>query len=266
MAWVFTGARALHNRRARNADWRTSIDWQSRFAVADADALSRRPCCRDRRDFASKCGRECCARRRVQRRSDLKALLTPGRPPTTVRMGSIPRFRACRKPPVGCDSACIGDRLPPMTGLTEFWLSRRVQRTATTKVHQPLDPKIAKDGLGSGTVKRSAAANGGTASDPGRSRIGDRCAQISHARVGINSRREGTTCGDADRSSNHFHEQRCDCSRCNPMFWFGRGQRCHRINISACLFVAATGMTRRRHTSTSRRANRNALSKRRIVK
>ena len=31
----------------------------------------------------------------------------------------------------------------------------------------------------SGTVKRSAASNGGTASDPGRSRIGDRCALIS---------------------------------------------------------------------------------------
>ena len=33
--------------------------------------------------------------------------------------------------------------------------------------------------LGLGTVNRSAAPNGGTASDPGRSRIGDRCALIS---------------------------------------------------------------------------------------
>jgi len=30
-----------------------------------------------------------------------------------------------------------------------------------------------------GTVKRTAALNGGSASDPGRSRIGDRCALIT---------------------------------------------------------------------------------------
>jgi hypothetical protein len=40
-------------------------------------------------------------------------------------------------------------------------------------------PSGAYVGSGSGTVKRSAAPNGGTASDPGRSRIGDRCALIS---------------------------------------------------------------------------------------
>jgi hypothetical protein len=36
-----------------------------------------------------------------------------------------------------------------MTALTDFWLSRRVQRTAATKVHPSVDPKIAKVGLGS---------------------------------------------------------------------------------------------------------------------
>ena len=47
---------------------------------------------------------------------------------------------------------------------------------------------------GSGTVKRSAAPNGGTASDPGRSRIGDRCALISGRSVESHQcRRPATT-------------------------------------------------------------------------
>ena len=36
-----------------------------------------------------------------------------------------------------------------MIALTEYWLSRRVQQTAASKVHLPVDPKIVKDGLGS---------------------------------------------------------------------------------------------------------------------
>lgn len=69
-----------------------------------------------------------------------------------------------------------------MTGLTEFWLSRRVQRTAATKVHQPLDPKIAKDGLGSGTVLHFTAMSGGSMSDTGPSCPNGSCALLSRTR------------------------------------------------------------------------------------
>ena len=48
----------------------------------------------------------------------------------------------------------IAGRCSPMTTVTEVWSTRPTQRTTATKVHLPVDPKIAKCGSGSsGAVK-----------------------------------------------------------------------------------------------------------------
>ena len=61
-------------------------------------------------------------------------------------------------------------------------LAARLERPSRETAIQIFDDSFREPltgSSGSRTVKRTAAPNGGTARDPGRSRIGDRCALIS---------------------------------------------------------------------------------------
>ena len=78
------------------------------------------------------------------------------------------RRRAFGKLSVGCNSACVAARRPPLTVLTEFWFSRRTQRTAATKGHLPVDPKIPSGRRGSGTAARFPVMSDGSTIYTGR--------------------------------------------------------------------------------------------------